>query len=104
VAAAQTQAAATAPSQSTATLSQARTGMAVAVVGSQVLFAGGQTSSVDASATDAVDLYDDSTGEWSSTTLSAPRTRVRAACRGGPKETARDLDCNKGGTRRQSSR
>jgi len=53
--------------------------MAVAVVGSQVLFAGGQTSSVDASATDAVDLYDDSTGEWSSTTLSAPRTRVRAA-------------------------
>ncbi len=61
---------------SIATLSQARSGLAAASVGSKVLFAGG----INITATsNVVDIYDDRTGLWSTTTLSQARSYLAAA-------------------------
>lgn len=56
---------------STQTLSEARAGMAVAVVGNRAIFAGGQRSA--GAVSDRVDLYDAATNSWSMATLSEAR-------------------------------
>lgn len=60
----------------------ARAGMATAVVGSKIIFAGGiksYTAAGDPVATNAIDIYDAATGTWSTTTLSTARYGVAAA-------------------------
>jgi len=64
----------------TAHLSQARSDIAVAVLGSRVLFAGG---SADGGPSAVVDIYDADTGAWSTRHLSEPRTAVGAVMVGG---------------------
>src|SRR5438128_7369246 len=54
----------------TSALSEARTGIAVASVGSRALFAGG---------TARVDIYDGATGQWQQATLSEVRASPIAA-------------------------
>jgi Kelch motif protein len=61
-------------SWSSAQLSQPRWGMAVASVGTQVLFAGGSSGGA---VSDVVDVYDSATGEWSTGALTAARGRRR---------------------------
>jgi kelch-like protein 20 len=60
----------------TARLSVARHGIATAVVGSKVLFAGGET--VAGGSTAAVDIYDTVTGRWSTAELSEPGAELSA--------------------------
>ena len=62
-----------------ATLSQPRADLTSAVVGSQVVFAGGHTTGSLASVSDAVDLYDAASDEWSTAALSEPRSHISAA-------------------------
>ncbi len=50
------------------TLSEGRHGLAATTVGTKAMFAGGQGPPGNS---DAVDIYDDSTGTWSTATLSA---------------------------------
>lgn len=63
---------------SVAALSRARSGIAAAVVGNKVFFAGGETER-DYAPTDIVDIYDLSTNTWSKDKLSAPRSYITAA-------------------------
>jgi hypothetical protein len=62
---------------SVASLSAAHRRPAVAVVGTQALFAGGLVGSVGLS--DVVDIYDSVTGEWSTATLSEARQDAAVA-------------------------
>lgn len=62
---------------SVAKLSEARAGMAVAVSGSKVFFAGGQSSMKNSSK--RVDVFDAQTGLWSLDSLSEPRTFLAGA-------------------------
>ena len=62
----------------TATLSQARTGLAATSVGSKAMFAGGD--GFDRS--NVVDMYDDATGLWSTATLSQARRGLAATSAG----------------------
>lgn len=68
--------------RSTYNLSQARTNMATAVVGNKVLFAGGETGNISNgvyTVSNKVDIYDNSTGTWSSALLSSKRDNITAA-------------------------
>lgn len=68
--------------KTTHNLSQARSGMAVAVVGSKVIFAGGETGNISMGVyteSNKVDIYDDSTGTWSTALLSAKREQIAVA-------------------------
>jgi hypothetical protein len=65
---------------STASLSQARHGLAATSVGSLALFAGGWGQG---GASDAVDLYDASTGQWRTAVLSQARGDLVAFTAGG---------------------
>ena len=56
---------------SVAALTEAREGMASAVLGTKAYFAGGYKGSGEVS--DRVDIYDSGTGTWSTATLSVPR-------------------------------
>jgi Ca2+-binding RTX toxin-like protein len=62
---------------SSGTLSQARTGFAVATVATKVLLAGGMTTG--GALSNVVDIYDASTGQWSSSTLSTSRSGIAVA-------------------------
>jgi hypothetical protein len=65
----------------TAHLSKARAGMAVTTVGSKVIFAGGYDYSLGSSQKvpqDTVDIYDESTGSWTTAKLSAARYDIAA--------------------------
>ena len=66
---------------STATLSQARTSMDVATVGTKVIFAGGLSGDSNTLYA-AVDIYDMSTGRWSTAILSQARDRTAVATSG----------------------
>ncbi|MBI3972928.1 MAG: hypothetical protein HY332_16750 [Chloroflexi bacterium] len=63
-----------------AALSQPRSELTGAVVGTQALFAGGRTAEGEYS--DVVDMYDASTGEWSTAALSRGRAGIAAATAG----------------------
>lgn len=68
--------------RTTYNLSQARHNMAVAVVGTKVIFAGGETGNISNGVyteSNKVDIYDDATGIWTSTTLSVKREQITAA-------------------------
>lgn len=67
-------------SWSTAELSEARTDMGVATLGSKIFFAGGYISSDNA--TSRVDIYDASTNIWSTAELSEARINPAAASAG----------------------
>src|SRR5205823_1567599 len=72
---------------STAALSQGRRQLAATSVGNVALFAGGLASATVGRRTsnvpsDAVDLYDASSGRWSTATLSQPRYLSTAATAG----------------------
>ncbi len=66
---------------STAQLSQGRIGLAAGSAGGKVFFAGGFTARVDGVTipSDVVDIYDTSTGEWSTARLSVARWELAAA-------------------------
>ena len=64
---------------STASLSEARSDIAVATLGSQVFFAGGAAGNVPSA---TVDVYDGATGRWSTASLSEPRWSITAATLG----------------------
>ena len=67
---------------STASLSQARAEIATATVGTKVLFAGGVpnfTGDGPSTKSNAVDIYDGATGQWSTAKLSVPRSEVAGA-------------------------
>ena len=68
-------------SWSTATLSQARDQLAATAVGSLVLFGGGEIEppGVAGVPSNAVDIYNTSTGSWSTATLSQARNNLAAA-------------------------
>src|SRR5207249_4472125 len=68
---------------STATLAAAREGISVATVGTQALFAGGYNLGLyydnDGNVNvNTIDVYDDASGLWSTTTLSVARESIRA--------------------------
>ncbi len=68
--------------RTTHNLSQGRTNMAVAVVGSKVIFAGGESGNISMgnyTSSNKVDIYDDATGLWSTTLLSAKRQQIAVA-------------------------
>lgn len=68
--------------RTTAKLSQARTNMAVAVVGQKVIFAGGETGNISMGnyvSSNKVDIYDNSTGTWSTALLSGKREQITVA-------------------------
>jgi hypothetical protein len=66
---------------STARLSQARSGLVAASVGTRALFASGAVDSggPNARPSDVVDIYDAATGQWSTARLSQPRLSPAAA-------------------------
>src|SRR5206468_3798820 len=66
---------------STASLSQARMGLAATSLGHLAFFAGGQTAPTGPYS-DVVDIYDASTNQWSTTTLSQARTGIAATTLG----------------------
>jgi len=68
-------------SWNTQTLSEARAGMAVAVVGDLAIFAGGQNGNLTVS--DRVDIFNAQTGAWSTSTLSEARAFCTATSVGG---------------------
>jgi hypothetical protein len=59
-------------------LSQARTGIAATVVGSKVIFAGGNTGDYLNGETNRVDVYDLANNQWSTDLLSVPRMSMSA--------------------------
>ncbi|MCP3919045.1 MAG: hypothetical protein GY711_26165 [bacterium] len=70
----------------TDTLSQARGDLAGTSVGQYAIFAGGRESTggpFNANLSDVVDIYDSSTGQWTTSTLSHPRNDLAAASAGG---------------------
>lgn len=73
-----------APAWSTATLSQARNFLnnAAAVSGSRAWFAGGQTGQFTPPSA-AIDVYDDVSGTWSTTSLSSARSHLGVAALNG---------------------
>jgi hypothetical protein len=86
---------------STAALSSARQEMSVATVGSRILFAGGVTGSCfrpsACGTSNAVDLYDASTNQWSVATLSSRRIRMAAVTVGDKAVFAGGLPTYQGG-------
>jgi hypothetical protein len=71
---------------STANLSQSRLLMTTASVGEKAIFAGGlawTSASGDGPASDAIDIYNARTGQWSTATLSQPRVGMVSAVVGG---------------------
>jgi hypothetical protein len=70
---------------STAELSRARYSLAGTAVGSKAIFAGGNEAKVNSGSipSDAVDIYDASTGAWSVASLSVKRRSLAAASVGG---------------------
>ncbi len=68
--------------RSTGALSQARSNIAVGVAGSKVVFAGGQKGQPTMgviNSSNVIDVYNDSTGTWSTATLSAARQDIAVA-------------------------
>lgn len=65
---------------SSTTLTQPRGGLCAATVGTKALFAGGLTINGVSAPSSRVDIYDDSTGTWSTAELSLPRRLTSEAC------------------------